>query len=32
MGGARVLPRRATDLGFEFRYTEIDPAMEAALR
>ena len=31
-GGARVLPRRATDLGFEFRYTEIDPAMEAALR
>jgi hypothetical protein len=32
MGGARVLPRRATDLGFEFRYTEIDPAREAALR
>ncbi len=31
-GGARVLPRRATDLGYEFRYTEIDPAMEAALR
>ena len=31
-GGARVLPRCATDLGYEFRYTEIDPAMEAALR
>lgn len=31
-GGARVLPRRATDLGYEFRYAEIDPAMEAALR
>ena len=31
-GGARVLPRRATDLGYEFRYTEIDPALEAALR
>jgi uncharacterized protein len=31
-GGARVLPRRATDLGYEFRYTEIDPAMEASLR
>jgi uncharacterized protein (TIGR01777 family) len=30
-GGARVMPRRATDLGFEFRYTEIDPALEAAL-
>lgn len=30
-GGARVLPRRATDLGFRFRYTEIDPAIEAAL-
>jgi hypothetical protein len=27
-----VLPRVATDLGFEFRYSEIDPAMEAALR
>ena len=32
MGGARVPPRRATDLGFEFRYTEIHPAMEDALR
>lgn len=31
-GGARVLPRRATDLGYGFRYTEIDPALEAALR
>jgi uncharacterized protein (TIGR01777 family) len=31
-GGARVLPRRAHDLGFKFRYSEIDPAMEAALR
>ena len=31
-GGARVLPRVATDMGFEFRYTEIDPAIEAALR
>ena len=31
-GGARVLPSCATDLGYEFRYTEIDPAMEAALR
>ena len=32
MGGARVLPRRATDLGYEFRYPEIDPAIEAALQ
>jgi uncharacterized protein (TIGR01777 family) len=31
-GGARVLPRVATDRGFEFRYSEIDAAMEAALR
>jgi uncharacterized protein (TIGR01777 family) len=31
-GGARVLPRRATDLGFEFQYREIDEAIEAALR
>jgi len=30
-GGARVMPRRALDLGYEFRYSEIDPAMEAAL-
>jgi uncharacterized protein len=32
MGGSRVLPRRATDLGYEFRYTEVGPAIEAALR
>jgi hypothetical protein len=31
-GGARVMPRRALDLGYEFRFTEIDPALEAALR
>lgn len=31
-GGTRVLPRRATDLGYGFRYSEIDPALEAALR
>jgi uncharacterized protein (TIGR01777 family) len=31
-GGARVLPRVATDKGFEFRYSEIDPAIDAALR
>lgn len=31
-GGARVMPRRATDLGHEFRYPEIDPALESALR
>lgn len=31
-GGARVVPRRAIDMGYEFRYREIDPAMEAALR
>jgi uncharacterized protein (TIGR01777 family) len=31
-GGARVMPRRALDLGYEFTYTEIDPALEAALR
>jgi uncharacterized protein len=31
-GGARVIPRRALDLGFEFNYREIDPAMDAALR
>jgi uncharacterized protein (TIGR01777 family) len=32
MGGSRVLPRRATDLGYEFRYTEVGPAIEAAIR
>ena len=31
-GGARVLPRRATDLGYQFRNPELDPALEAALR
>jgi hypothetical protein len=31
-GGARVLPRRATDLGYQFQYPEIDEALEAALR
>src|SRR5262245_37766053 len=32
MGGARVMPRRALDLGYHFSYAEIDPALEAALR
>ena len=32
MGGSRVLPRRATDLGYEFRFTEVEPAIEDALR
>ncbi len=31
-GGARVIPRRAVDLGFEFRHPEIDEALESALR
>lgn len=31
-GGSRVLPRRAHDLGYEFRFPEVDPALEAALR
>jgi uncharacterized protein len=31
-GGARVIPRRALDLGFEFRHPEIDEALESALR
>lgn len=31
-GGQRVLPRRATDLGFEFRHPEIREAMEEAMR
>ena len=30
-GGARVMPRRALDLGYRFKYTEIDPALEAAV-
>jgi uncharacterized protein (TIGR01777 family) len=31
-GGQRVTPRRATDLGFEFLYPELEPALRAALR
>ena len=31
-GGARVIPRRALDLGFEFRHPEIDEALQSALR
>jgi uncharacterized protein (TIGR01777 family) len=30
-GGARVLPRRALDLGYEFRHTELDEALRTAL-
>jgi uncharacterized protein (TIGR01777 family) len=29
--GQRVVPRRALDLGFEFRYPELEPALRAAL-
>lgn len=28
-GGQRVVPRRAQDLGYEFRYSEIDKALES---
>jgi uncharacterized protein len=31
-GGARVLPRRALDLGYEFRYPQLDQALRSALR
>jgi uncharacterized protein (TIGR01777 family) len=31
-GGARVLPRRALDLGYEFRHPDLDEALRAALR
>ena len=31
-GGARVMPRRALDMGFRFRYPELEPALEAALK
>jgi hypothetical protein len=31
-GGQRVMPRRALDLGFEFRYPELEPALRAAVR
>ena len=30
-GGARVIPRRALDLGYEFRHPELDEAMRSAL-
>jgi uncharacterized protein len=30
-GGQRVVPRRATDLGYEFRFTDIDSALEDLL-
>lgn len=30
-GGQRVIPRRALDLGYEFRYTEIDAAFKSLL-
>jgi uncharacterized protein len=31
-GGARVVPRRALDAGYEFRHPELDEALRAALR
>jgi uncharacterized protein len=31
-GGARVLPRRALDLGYGFRHTDLDEALRSALR
>jgi uncharacterized protein len=31
-GGQRVVPRRAIDLGFEFRYPELEDALRAAVR
>jgi len=31
-GGARVLPRSALDLGYEFRHPELDEALRTALR
>jgi uncharacterized protein len=31
-GGARVLPRRALDLGYEFRHPELDESLRSALR
>jgi uncharacterized protein len=30
-GGQRVAPRRTTDLGYEFRYPTLEPALRAAL-
>jgi NAD dependent epimerase/dehydratase family enzyme len=29
---ARIMPRRALDMGFRFRYPELGPALEAALK
>ena len=31
-GGARVLPRRALELGYEFRHPELDEALRSAVR
>jgi len=31
-GGARVVPRRALDLGYEFRHAELDEALRSAMR
>lgn len=31
-GGARVVPRRALDLGYEFRHARVDEALRSALR
>jgi uncharacterized protein len=31
-GGARVLPRRAVDLGYEFRHPDLNEALRSALR
>jgi uncharacterized protein (TIGR01777 family) len=31
-GGQRAVPRRALDLGFEFRHPELEPALHATLR
>ena len=31
-GGARVMPRRALDLGYQFRHPELDDALRVALR
>ncbi len=30
-GGQRVAPRRTTELGYEFRYPRLEPALRAAL-
>jgi uncharacterized protein len=31
-GGARVLPRRALDLGYDFQHPDLDEALSSALR